>query len=175
MEMKPALHSTSATVHSANTGRVLAIDYGRRRFGLAISDELGVTSRPLATLARTNRRDDLRRLRLLARENGVRCIVVGLPLRLDGAASDMAAEAARFAERLAQHLGLPVEMADERLSSWEAAEHVSAKSGKQRKYGKRGAHDDVAAAIILRDYLSTRPKPPSRTLQGDKLRPRGGN
>ena len=176
--MKPALHSTSATVHSANTGRVLAIDYGHKRFGLAISDELGVASRPLATLGRTNRRDDLRRLRLLARENGVRCIVVGLPLRLDGAASDMAAEAARFAERLAQHLGLPVEMADERLSSWEAAEHVSAKSGnhgKQGKRGKRAAHDDVAAAIILRDYLSTQPKPSSRTLQGDKLRPRGGN
>jgi putative holliday junction resolvase len=139
------------------TGRVLAIDYGRKRFGLAISDELGVTSRPLATLARTNRRDDLRRIRLLARENEVRCIVVGLPLRLDGAAGEMAAEATLFAKRLVQHLGLPVEMADERLTSWEAAERASAKSRDHGKPGKHATRDEVAAAIILRDYLASRP------------------
>jgi putative Holliday junction resolvase len=139
------------------SGRVLAIDYGRKRFGLAISDELGVTSRPLATLARTNRRDDLRRLRLLAREHGVRCIVVGQPLRLDGAESEMAAEATRFATRLAQHIGLPVEMADERLTSWEAGQHASAQSHKQNKSAKAASRDDVAAAIILRDYLAAQP------------------
>jgi putative Holliday junction resolvase len=140
--------------------RVLAIDYGRRRLGLAISDELGVTSRPLSTFARTNRRDDLRRLRLLTREHGVRCIVVGLPLHLDGAESEMAAEATRFAARLAQHLSLPVEMADERLTSWEAAQHAPTKSrahGEQRKSGKRAPQDAVAAAIILREYLAARP------------------
>jgi putative holliday junction resolvase len=154
---------------SRRSGRVLAIDYGRKRFGLAISDELGVTSRPLATLARTNRRDDLRRIRLLARENEVRCIVVGLPLRLDGAESDMAAEATRFATRLAQHLGLPVEMADERLTSWEAAEHSSTKSrneSERSKSGKRGNRDEVAAAIILRDYLPSRPTTRKRAAAG---------
>jgi putative Holliday junction resolvase len=154
MEMKSQLHSSSEAPHSAASGRVLAIDYGRRRLGLAISDELGITSRPLSTLARTNRRDDLRRLRLLARQHSVRCIVVGLPLRLDGAAGEMAAEATRFAARLAQNLGLPVELADERLTSWEAAEHAPAK---QSKSGKRSTRDDIAAAIILRDYLASRP------------------
>jgi putative Holliday junction resolvase len=160
MEMTTALHSPSPAGHSTTSGRVLAIDYGRKRFGLAISDELGVTSRPLETLARTNRRDDLRRIRLLTRENGVRCIVVGLPLRLDGAAGEMASEATRFAARLAQHLGLPVEMADERLTSWEAAEHAHSnarKIVKQGKPGKRATRDDIAAAIILRDYLASRP------------------
>jgi putative Holliday junction resolvase len=163
MEMKNALHSSVRTAISDAPGRVLAIDYGRKRFGLAISDEMGVTSRPLSTLARTNRRDDLRRLRLLAREHGVRCIVVGLPLHLDGAESEMATEATRFAKRLAQHLSLPVELADERLTSWEAAQHAPTKSrapGGQRKSGKRATHDDVAAAIILREYLAARP--PSR-------------
>jgi putative holliday junction resolvase len=142
-------------------GRVLGIDYGLKRFGLAISDELGVTARPLSTFARTNRRDDLRRLRLLAREHGVRCIVVGLPLHLDGAESEMATEASRFATRLAQHLGLPVELADERLTSWEAAQHAPTKSrahGEPRKSGKRATHDDVAAAIILREYLAAQPQ-----------------
>jgi putative Holliday junction resolvase len=158
--MKSPLHSSSQAAHSATGGRVFAIDYGRKRLGLAISDELGVTSRPLSTLVRTNRRDDIRRLRLLAREHGVRCIVVGLPLHLDGAASEMAAEATRFAARLAQHLGLPVEMADERLTSWEAAEHAPAKGrmhGKRGKSGKSASRDSVAAAIILRDYLASRP------------------
>jgi putative Holliday junction resolvase len=144
-------NSPSGLRHS---GRVLAIDYGRKRFGLAISDELGVTSRPLTTHTRTNRRDDLRRLRLLAREHGVRCIVVGLPLRLDGSESEMAAEATRFAARLAQHLGLPVEMADERLTSWEAGQHASVKDRRPGKSGKNAGRDEVAAAIILRDYLA---------------------
>ena len=77
--------------------RIMAIDYGRKRFGLALSDELGLTSQPLKTLPRTNRRDDIRRIRLLARENNVRQIVVGLPLRLDGSAGEMAEEVKRFA------------------------------------------------------------------------------
>jgi putative Holliday junction resolvase len=160
MEMKSVLHSRSQSAMPDATGRVLAIDFGRKRFGLAISDKLGVTARPLSTFARTNRRDDLRRLRLLAREHGVRCIVVGLPLHLDGAESEMAAEATRFATRLAQHLSLPVEMADERLTSWEAAQHAPTESrahGEPRKLGKRATHDDIAAAIILREYLAARP------------------
>ncbi len=160
MEMKTTLHSPSSAAEHGAPGRVLAIDYGHKRFGLAISDELGVTSRPLSTFARTNRRDDLRRLRLLAREHGVRRIVVGLPLRLDGAESEMAAEATRFAARLTQHLGLPVELADERLTSWEASQYAPAKSrahGEQRKSEKRATRDDIAAAIILRDYLASRP------------------
>jgi putative Holliday junction resolvase len=159
----------SASNHKVETGRavisgrVLAIDYGRKRFGLAISDELGVTSRPLTTLARTNRRDDLRRLRLLAREHGVRRIVVGLPLRLDGAESEMAAEATRFAARLAQNLGLPVEMADERLTSWEAGQHAPEKNRKQGKSSKAASRDEIAAAIILRGYLAARPRALKRT------------
>jgi putative Holliday junction resolvase len=132
---------------------VLAIDYGRKRFGLALSDLLGLTARPLATVERTNRRGDLARIRDLCRRHAVGKILVGWPIRLDGTPGEMAQEAARFAERLRKHLGsLPVELADERLSSWEATQHVRAPRGRRsRRPGK--PIDDVAAAVILSDYL----------------------
>ncbi len=145
--------------------RILAIDYGRRRIGLAISDPASLTARPLATLEHVNRRDDLRRLREVVREYGVRRILVGNPIHLDGSPSEMAAEAAAFARRIEKHLGLPVEMVDERLSSWEASE-IAAEQGRSRpaqreKPAAPGARrkkvqqtlDAVAAAVILRDYL----------------------
>lgn len=136
----------------------MALDYGQKRIGLAISDELLLTARPLATLVRRNRRDDLRRLRELARAEGVARIIVGHPLNLDGTAGSMAAEAARFALRLQKELGLPVELADERLSTWEAARTLK----ETRSRGKSPAKaDDVAAAVILRQYLQSRAESPA--------------
>ncbi len=136
----------------SNARRILAIDYGRQRIGLAISDELGLTAQPLETLERTNRRNDLRRLRDVVKKLGVGRIVVGHPVRLDGSAGDMAEEAVRFAARIQKELRLPVEMFDERLSSWEAQETTA------RTKTKRGKHSDridaVAAAVILRDFLN---------------------
>jgi len=88
-------------------GRILAIDYGRRRIGLALSDRLAVLPRPLATLVRTNRRNDLRRLREIVRENDVRRIIVGHPVHLDGTAGEMADEARRFAARIEKQVGFP--------------------------------------------------------------------
>jgi putative Holliday junction resolvase len=139
---------------------ILALDYGRKRIGLAVSDAFGVLPRPIETLVRKNRRDDIKRLREIARENGARLLVVGHPLRLDGSRGDMADEVERFAKRLENQLGLPVELMDERLTSWEAeqledqfAEPLAAAlSGKGEKHGM----DSVAAAIILRDYLEQR-------------------
>jgi putative Holliday junction resolvase len=144
---------TSAPDETAKTGkgRVLAIDYGRKRIGLAISDELGMTARPLETLARTSRRDDLRRLRELVRKHQVVRIVVGNPIRLDGTAGEMAEQATRFAARVQKELGLPVELMDERLSSWEAQETTVATKTKRDKHAS--GVDAVAAAVILRDFL----------------------
>jgi len=141
----------SSASQGTTRGRVLAIDYGRKRVGLALSDEMRLTARPAETLVRTNRRDDVRRLRDVVRKNGVRQIVVGYPVRLDGSAGEMAEEAARFAKRIQKELGLPVEMVDERLSSWKAEETLAATEG-TRKKGETG-FDAVAAAVILRDYL----------------------
>ena len=134
---------------------MLAIDYGRKRIGLALSDEMAMTARPLVTWTRINRRRDLARLRELCREHGVAKIVVGWPLRLDGAAGEMADEAARFAERVRKNLGLPVELADERLSSWAAGQTIAEAAPRGKASRKqRETLDEVAAAVILRDYLS---------------------
>jgi len=130
---------------------VLAIDYGRRRFGLAVSDTLGVTARPLAVWERTNRRGDLARIRDLCRRHAVGRVVVGWPIRLDGTPGGMAREAASFAERLRKYLGRPVDLADERLSSWEARQRLE-ETGSARR--KNQTLDDVAATVILRDYLA---------------------
>lgn len=143
-------------------GRILGIDYGERRIGLALSDELGLTAQPLGTLVRTNRRHDLRRLREIVRRHAVRRVVVGHPLTLAGTAGKMAAAIGRFAARIEKELGLPVELSDERLSSWEAEQILALtradrrppprlRSGRARP--ARPALDQVAAAVILRDYL----------------------
>lgn len=166
------LRASSLTAVPAATGVILAIDYGKKRLGLALSDEFCVTSRPYATWTRINRRRDLARLRELVREQGVRRVVVGLPLHLDGAPSEMSEEAKSFAARVEKALGLPVEMMDERLTSWEARQTISnIGSGKRERRGSSGRSgankktplDDIAAAIMLRDYLDrTRARTGSR-------------
>ncbi len=134
--------------------RILAVDYGRKRIGMALSDELGLTAQPLATMTRVNRQTDLRRLREACRAHGVAHIIVGHPLHMTGEAGEMANEAARFAARLEKETGIGVELVDERLTSWEAKQtvaetHSSASSKKRR----REPLDHVAAAVLLRDYL----------------------
>ena len=135
----------------AKPRRILAIDYGRKRIGLALSDELGLTAQPLVTLARTNRRNDLRRLREICHKHGVARIVVGHPLHMTGETSPMAEESARFAARLQTALGIEGDLQDERLTSWEAEQTVAETRSSSRR--KRGPLDDVAAAILLREYL----------------------
>ncbi|MDR3720261.1 MAG: Holliday junction resolvase RuvX [Candidatus Acidoferrales bacterium] len=131
--------------------RILAVDYGRKRIGLALSDELGLTAQPLGTLVRMNRQKDLSRLREACRTHGVTHIIVGHPLHMTGEAGEMANEAARFAARIEKEIGIDVELVDERLTSWEAAQTVAETRPSARR--KREPLDDVAAAILLRDYL----------------------
>lgn len=148
---------------------ILAIDYGRARIGLAIADAQVGLPRPLATLERINRNEDMRRLRQIVREQGIRLVVVGLPLRLDGTRGEMAEEAARLAARVRKQLGVPVEMVDERLTSWEAERlleerfgripHKSAKrAGKGKEPMEVQTVDAMAAAVILQEYLRRRAK-----------------
>jgi putative holliday junction resolvase len=155
-------HAAVNTV--ASRPSILAIDYGRVRIGLALADIETALPRPVATLERINRNEDMRRLREFAREHGVRQIVVGLPLRLDGSRGDMAEEASRFGERVRKQLGLPVEMVDERLTSWEAERILEEQAGKifhddsktshkKRRESTRVSVDAMAAAVILKEYL----------------------
>jgi putative holliday junction resolvase len=133
--------------------RILAVDYGRKRIGLALSDELGVTARPLATLVRANRRQDLRRLREICRLHGVHRILVGHPVHMSGEAGEMAQEAVRFAARLQEELAIETELVDERLTSWEAQEFLASGAPSPRK--RRADIDALAAAILLREYLDS--------------------
>ncbi len=146
-------NAQSPPVSLERRGRILGIDYGRKRIGLALSDELQLTAQPLAVLLRTNRQGDIRRLRDLCREHRVSQIVVGHPLHLTGAESEMSNEASRFATRLSKNLGVAVELGEERLTSWDAEQT----RGTARLSARRShALDDVAAALILRDYLEKR-------------------
>lgn len=144
---------------------ILGIDYGRARIGLALADtDVGLPA-PLDTLERVNRNEDMRRLRELVRDRAVKQIVVGLPLRMDGTRGEMAEEATRFAARIRKQLGIPVEMVDERLTSWEAARLLEEQSGRKFNAADHTGHkkrtpadakatvDAVAAAVILREYL----------------------
>lgn len=123
------------------------------------------SAEPLATLERINRNEDMRRLRELIRDNRVGLVVVGLPLRLDGTRGDMAEETERFAQRVRKQIGVPVEMADERLTSWEAERQMEEQFGRRSKVegvtskkraGETVSVDSMAAAIILRDYLNAK-------------------
>jgi putative Holliday junction resolvase len=155
-----------ASIGSAT--KILALDYGRARIGIAIADTAARVAEPFTTLERINRNEDMRRLRELARDAGVRQIVVGLPLKLDGSQGEMAREATAFAGRLRKQLGLPVEMVDERLTSWEAerileeelgrriTHHQTAGGRKRQARPEDGKYsvDAVAAMVILREYFS---------------------
>jgi len=136
---------------ASSRSRILAIDYGRKRIGLALSDELRLTAQPLATLMHTNRQSDVRCLREICRGHGVAHIIVGHPVHLSGQAGEMASETARFAARLKKELGIEVELVDERLTTWEAKQTIAETRPKSRRKGF--VLDDVAAAVLLRDYL----------------------
>jgi putative Holliday junction resolvase len=156
--------------------KILALDYGRKKIGLALADVQARIAAPFATLPRINRNEDMRRLREMARQEKVQQIVVGLPLRLDGTQGDMADEVTRFAERVRKQVGVPVELVDERLTSWEAERILEEELGRKlmhqethqgRKKTSRAADtkytvDAVAAMVILREYLSRQPEAKER-------------
>lgn len=159
----PVQRTSAKTSAAATEGRILALDYGRKRIGLALSDELALTSQPAGALARQNRRDDITHLRAFIRKNTVRHIVIGLPLHLDGSQSEMSAEVHRFAARLRKNLGLPVDLVDERLTSWQAVNDPALATGKKQRAAKSsGGRDAVAAAIMLQEYLDARRAAPAQ-------------
>lgn len=135
-------------------GRVLAVDLGQARLGLALSDPLGISAEPLSVLPHDE--EAIRRIGEVARAHGVTRLVVGLPLNMDGSTGAAAERARQFAAELAARLGLPVALQDERLSTVEAEGSLTqANAGRRQKKDKA---DAVAAAIILRQWLDRRPQ-----------------
>lgn len=131
--------------------RILALDLGKRRIGLAVSDELAVTAQGLETILRTNLRSDLDRLASLAAERGVSLFLLGYPLHLSGREGRQAEWVKDFAARLTQRTGLPVRLWDERLTTVEA-QRVLRESGISSAKRAR-AVDRLAAVILLESYL----------------------
>jgi putative Holliday junction resolvase len=138
--------------------RVLAIDLGSRRVGIAISDHLGITVRPVETIRRTNDEQIISRIGELIDELGASEVVVGLPLRMDGTEGDAARLVRTFTEKLSRRISLPVFTQDERLTSYEAEQQMISR-GMNRKQ-RHSQSDQIAATIILTDYLAARMKKP---------------
>lgn len=140
--------------------RIVGLDIGQRRIGVAISDATATLARPVGVLARAGSDADAVRMvaneiaRLAAEEDGVTSVVVGLPKRLDGTASEMTPRVQAFAEQLRAASGLPVLLQDERLSSREAESRLALREKDWRARKKK--LDAAAAAIILQDYLDSR-------------------
>jgi putative Holliday junction resolvase len=131
--------------------RILALDLGKKRIGLALSDPLGITAQGLPTLQRTNIREDLAALAALIEEHGVRLLLMGHPLHMSGREGRQAEYTREFAGRLAARTGLEVRFWDERLTTV-AAERVLRSSG--ISIAKRAkAVDQLAAQILLTSYL----------------------
>jgi putative Holliday junction resolvase len=139
--------------------RVVGLDLGERRIGVAISDATRTLARPVGVLVRPHAdadalclvADEIRRLTV--EEDGVESIVVGLPRHLDGTANEMTHRVQAFAQQLSAASGLPVALQDERLSSREAESRLALREKDWR--ARKRKLDAAAAAIILQDYLDT--------------------
>jgi putative holliday junction resolvase len=135
-------------------GRILALDLGKRRIGLAVSDELGVTAQGLETLQRTNIREDLARLAKLASDHNVTLILMGNPLHMSGHEGRGTEHAREFGERLHAATSIPVQLWDERLTTLQAQRVLRESGVSIEKRAK--AVDRLAAVILLESFLDSR-------------------
>lgn len=138
-------------------GRVLAIDYGRRRVGLAISDPTGTIATGLETLLVKSIAEAVVKIAAGRDEWEYESVIVGLPLKTNGEPGPMAEEVQTFVAQLATACGVPVRTIDERFSSTEAT-RILHQTGKHIK-GNKGKVDRLAAELILRQYLDSLPGP----------------
>lgn len=135
--------------------RVMGLDVGSKTIGVAVSDALLLTAQPRPTIRRKNLEYDLRAIRRLAEEDDVGRIVVGEPLHMDGRRSAQSQRVAEFADQLRKTVDVPIVFWDERLTSFEAEQHLQEMGLHWRQ--RREHVDKVAAMIILQDYLDHRP------------------
>lgn len=137
--------------------RVLAVDFGEVRVGLALSDETGTLASPLPTLRRRRgKRPPIKALEDLARDRGVAAVVFGLPLELDGSESDWTRQVRTVGEALADRLGVPVHFVDERLTSVEAERRVRGSGLRRSQREEKERIDAEAATLILQRWLDRR-------------------
>ena len=133
--------------------RVLAVDYGERRTGLAVSDEMGITAQGLKTLEPEDESEIPELVARTAQDKGVEIIVVGLPLNMDGTESEKSKKVREFGALLAEKASLPVVFRDERMTSLQAhrvMHEMNKKPGKNKPMVDR-----ISATLILQEYLKT--------------------
>ena len=131
--------------------RVLGLDVGERRIGVALSDPLGLTAQRLTVLTRHGSAEDLDAVRSLVAEHGVERVIVGLPLTMRGARGPQAQRIAAFADALRRQVSVPVEYIDERLTTVQGERALLATDTSRRK--RKQVIDQVAAQLILQQYL----------------------
>jgi putative Holliday junction resolvase len=148
--------------------RVAAVDLGKVRVGLAVSDELGAIAHPRSALAGGNQKKLLAELALFAKTEGVRRFLVGLPLNRTGDEGREATRARKFAQALADATGLEVELVDERLSTVEATRRLAEGGVSARK--RRPLIDSASAAVLLQAWLD-QPRRASDPEAGRRPRP----
>ncbi|MCK5529837.1 Holliday junction resolvase RuvX [Halopseudomonas sp.] len=137
--------------------RAMAFDYGTRQIGVAVGQTLTGSAEPLTNLRARDGVPDWEQIARLIREWEPNVLVVGLPLNMDGSASDMSERAARFARRLNGRFQLPVETVDERLSTFEAKQHLKSHGRTPSSY-RDDPVDSLAAALLLQTWLSGQSK-----------------
>jgi len=135
-------------------GRILAIDFGTRKVGLAVSDELGLTAQGLPTYRRSNKKADFDHLRRLIKQYGISEIVMGLPLRMSGDEGIQAEKVHAFADELRSRFKLPVHLFDERLTSVEANRVL--RETEMSIQRRAAVVDRLAAVLILQSFLEFR-------------------
>ncbi|HHT9125721.1 MAG TPA: Holliday junction resolvase RuvX [Candidatus Brocadiia bacterium] len=136
--------------------RILCIDYGEKRLGLAVSDPLGLTAQGLPTLIRQDEKSDMLKLSEIINEKVVNEIVIGLPKNMNGTLGKKAEEVLKFVEFLKSRFSLPVHTVDERLSTVRAHRSMLEGDLSRKKRGKRV--DMIAAQLILQSYLDRKNK-----------------
>lgn len=133
--------------------RILGLDIGHKRIGVAISDPLGITAQGLTVIVYENAAGALERLVDLCREHGVTRIVAGLPLHMSGDRGEAAAKVEKFAASIEECTGLPVELIDERLTTRVAEKTLIA--GKVKRRARKEVRDMLAAVLILESFLNS--------------------
>jgi putative Holliday junction resolvase len=138
--------------------RILALDMGERRVGIAVSDLTASLARPLQALVRGSREEDFAAIAAIVAKHDVGLVVVGQPLALDGTEGPQAQRVARYADALAAHLPVQVVLWDERFTTMEAEEILRQRRSekKRRRARASGELDAIAAAVILQSYLDSR-------------------
>jgi putative holliday junction resolvase len=139
--------------------RILALDVGDARIGLALSDPLGILASPLKIITRQNHLKDVEDILDIAKKNDVSRLIIGLPVNMDGTLGGQAEKVKEFVNQLKQSTVLPIEFKDERLTTVQAKQYLSS----SRKPSRNTRYDAAAAALILQSYLDDRLPPQELT------------